>query len=127
MPWKTASFYPLGEFFGLEMTRIIRGMNESEFEREANVFTFVNVNSPLQFDAPMLWGMIELARRNQLVAITPFTLAGIRDRLRSTSRILRREINRLHHLLRDSHETDVGGVFPRIAGLYKGGGEIRRP
>ena len=61
---------------GLEMTRIMRGMTESEFEREASVFTFVNVNSPLQFDAPMLWGMVELARRNQPVAITPFTLAG---------------------------------------------------
>ena len=61
---------------GLEMTRIMRAQTESEFEREASVFTFVNVNSPLQYDAPMLWGMIEFARRNQPVAITPFTLAG---------------------------------------------------
>ena len=60
----------------LEMTRIARGQTETEFEREASVFTFVNVNSPLQYDVPMLWGMIEFARRNQPVAITPFTLAG---------------------------------------------------
>ena len=60
----------------LEMTRIMRGQSEAEFETEASVFTFVNVNSPLQFDVPMLWGMIEFAKRNQPVVVTPFTLAG---------------------------------------------------
>jgi trimethylamine--corrinoid protein Co-methyltransferase len=36
----------------------------------------VNANSPLQYDGPMLEGVIEMARRNQPIAITPFTLAG---------------------------------------------------
>jgi trimethylamine---corrinoid protein Co-methyltransferase len=36
----------------------------------------VNANSPLQYDRPMLWGMIEMARAGQSVIVTPFTLAG---------------------------------------------------
>ena len=41
-----------------------------------SLYTVVNVNSPLQYDIPMLWGIIELAKTNQVVVITPFTLAG---------------------------------------------------
>jgi trimethylamine--corrinoid protein Co-methyltransferase len=44
--------------------------------REPTLITNVNANSPLQYDSPMLWGMIEMAQRNQVVVVTPFTLAG---------------------------------------------------
>ena len=36
----------------------------------------INPNSLLQYDIPMLWGMIALARCRQPVMITPFILAG---------------------------------------------------
>lgn len=60
----------------LEMVRILFGVDEAELAKQARVFTMINSNSPLQYDIPMLWGMIELARCRQPVMITPFTLAG---------------------------------------------------
>jgi len=60
----------------IEMARIARGISEEQLTREPSIVTNVNANSPLQFDKPMLWGMIEMARRNQPVTVTPFTLAG---------------------------------------------------
>jgi trimethylamine--corrinoid protein Co-methyltransferase len=60
----------------LEMVRIVFGVDETRLADEARVFTMINSNSPLQYDIPMLWGMIELARCRQPVMITPFTLAG---------------------------------------------------
>ncbi|MGI9301207.1 MAG: trimethylamine methyltransferase family protein, partial [Gammaproteobacteria bacterium] len=59
-----------------EMMRIARGVSEEQLHERPGVFTNVNANSPLQFDGPMLWGIIELARRRQPVVVTPFTLAG---------------------------------------------------
>jgi trimethylamine--corrinoid protein Co-methyltransferase len=60
----------------IEMTRIARGISEEQMQAEPSLYTVVNANSPLQYDRPMLWGMIEMARRNQPIVITPFTLAG---------------------------------------------------
>lgn len=60
----------------IEMVCIARGIDEAQLRREPSLFTNVNANSPLQFDKPMLWGMIEMARRSQPVIVTPFTLAG---------------------------------------------------
>ncbi len=60
----------------IEMARMARGVDEARFEREPSLCTVVNANSPLQYDRPMLEGLIEMARRNQVVVITPFTLAG---------------------------------------------------
>ncbi|MDX2315201.1 MAG: trimethylamine methyltransferase family protein [Gammaproteobacteria bacterium] len=60
----------------LAMVRILFGVDESALADKARVFTMINSNSPLQYDIPMLWGMIELARCKQPVMITPFTLAG---------------------------------------------------
>jgi trimethylamine--corrinoid protein Co-methyltransferase len=45
-------------------------------EREPSLITIINSSSPLRLDAPMLQGMIEMARANQVVIMTPFTLAG---------------------------------------------------
>lgn len=60
----------------VEMVRIARGIDEATLEREPSIFTVVNSSSPLRLDAPMLQGIIELASRNQVVVMTPFTLAG---------------------------------------------------
>jgi trimethylamine--corrinoid protein Co-methyltransferase len=43
---------------------------------EPSLFTIINASSPLRYDAPMLQGIIEMSSRNQVVVITPFTLAG---------------------------------------------------
>lgn len=60
----------------LEITRISRRLDWKTLAEQPSLYTVVNVNSPLQYDIPMLWGLIELARMNQVVVITPFTLAG---------------------------------------------------
>ncbi len=60
----------------IEMIRIARGIDDATLEREPSIFTIINTSSPLRLDAPMAQGVIEMARRNQVVCITPFTLAG---------------------------------------------------
>lgn len=60
----------------LEMVRIGRGVDQSTFEKETSVMTTINVNSPLALDTVMLEGIIEMARQNQLIILTPFTLSG---------------------------------------------------
>jgi len=60
----------------IEMTKIARGLDDGRLEREPSLFTVVNTSSPLRLDGPMIEGVIEMARRNQVVVITPFTLSG---------------------------------------------------
>ncbi len=60
----------------IEMARIGRGISDSQLEEEPSLFTVINTNSPLKFDGAMLDGLIEMASRNQVVCVTPFTLAG---------------------------------------------------
>jgi trimethylamine--corrinoid protein Co-methyltransferase len=43
---------------------------------EPSLMTIVNSSSPLRLDAPMLEGIIEMARHRQLMVLTPFTLSG---------------------------------------------------
>ena len=61
---------------GIEIARIARGISHEQLEREPSLFTIVNTNSPLKLDNPMLRGIIEMSSRNQIVCVTPFTLAG---------------------------------------------------
>ncbi|NCF25941.1 MAG: methyltransferase [Gammaproteobacteria bacterium] len=61
---------------GIEMTRIARGVSSEQMLREPALLTVVNSSSPLRIDGPMLEGVIEMARHNQVMALTPFTLAG---------------------------------------------------
>ncbi len=61
---------------GIEIARIARGIDREQLQGEPSLFTIVNTNSPLKLDSPMLQGIIEMARHNQAVAITPFTLSG---------------------------------------------------
>ena len=76
---KMAYGYALGReriLDSIEMARIARGISHDQLLREPSIFTVVNANSPLQFDTPMLHGIIEMARHGQPVIVTPFTLAG---------------------------------------------------
>ncbi len=60
----------------LEIVRLARGVTPEVFAREPGCYTVVNANSPLQLDTLMCNGIIETARRGQLMVLTPFTLAG---------------------------------------------------
>jgi trimethylamine---corrinoid protein Co-methyltransferase len=60
----------------IEMTRIARNIDEATLEREPSVFSVINSSSPLRLDTPMLQGIIEFSSRNQVIVMTPFTLAG---------------------------------------------------
>jgi trimethylamine--corrinoid protein Co-methyltransferase len=61
---------------GIEIARLARGISPEQLLREPSLFTIINTNSPLKLDIPMSIGIIEMARANQIVVITPFTLAG---------------------------------------------------
>ena len=58
----------------IEMVKIARGLDDETLEREPSLFTVINSSSPLRLDTPMLEGIIQMARRNQVVVMTPFTL-----------------------------------------------------
>lgn len=76
---KVSYAYALGRhriLDGIEMVRIGRGVSHEQLLREPSLFTIVNSSSPLRIDGPMLEGLIEMARHNQVVVLTPFTLSG---------------------------------------------------
>ena len=76
---KAIHVYSLGRqrnIDAIEMVRIARGATDAQIDDEPSIFTIVNTNSPLTLDVPMSHGIIEMARRNQIVCVTPFTLAG---------------------------------------------------
>ena len=60
----------------MEMVRIAGGMTQDEFDAGSKMYTNINSVSPLVHDFPMLDGAMRLARRGQMVVVTPFTLAG---------------------------------------------------
>jgi trimethylamine---corrinoid protein Co-methyltransferase len=60
----------------IEMVKIARALGDEALERERSLFTVINSSSPLRLDTPIAEGIIQMARRNQVVVITPFTLAG---------------------------------------------------
>ena len=60
----------------MEMVRIACGLSDEEFAASPRMFTNINSSSPLKHDWPMLDGAMRAARRNQVVVISPFTLAG---------------------------------------------------
>jgi trimethylamine--corrinoid protein Co-methyltransferase len=61
---------------GIEIARIGRGVTDAQLDREPSLFSVINSSSPLRLDDPMLQGIIEMSRRNQVIVMTPFTLAG---------------------------------------------------
>jgi trimethylamine---corrinoid protein Co-methyltransferase len=60
----------------LEIVRLARGISMEQFLTEPSAYTVVNTNSPFKLDGPMGMGIVEMARRNQVCVVTPFTLAG---------------------------------------------------
>jgi len=60
----------------MEMVRIAGGFSHEEFESGPKLYTNINSTSPLKHDHPMIDGWIRMARRNQGLVVTPFTLAG---------------------------------------------------
>ena len=61
---------------GIEMAKIAHGLEGDTEELVPILITNISVNSPLRLDGPMLDGLIEMSRCNQVVKITPFTLCG---------------------------------------------------
>ena len=61
---------------GIEIARIGRGIDAATLEREPSLFSVINSSSPLRLDDPMLQGIMEMSARNQVIVMTPFTLAG---------------------------------------------------
>ncbi|MFZ9684204.1 MAG: trimethylamine methyltransferase family protein [Gemmobacter sp.] len=60
----------------LDLLSLGRGYDRAALEAGPACYTVVNSSSPLRYDKPMLEGLIEMARANQCVCFTPFTLAG---------------------------------------------------
>lgn len=76
---KAFHIYSLGKqrnLDGIEMARISRGIDHETFEAEPSLITIINASSPLRYDHPMLEGILQMSARNQVVVVTPFTLAG---------------------------------------------------
>jgi len=61
---------------GIEIARISHGLTDEEFDQRTSLMTVINTNSPLKLDIPMLGGIMEMSKRNQMVVVTPFTLSG---------------------------------------------------
>ncbi len=61
---------------GLQMLAIVHGMAYEDLAQQPVTIGNINVNSPRQVDIPMAEAMIELAKVNQPVLVTPFTLLG---------------------------------------------------
>jgi trimethylamine--corrinoid protein Co-methyltransferase len=60
----------------LEIIRIASGRSPEQMLEEQIAWAVINTNSPLQLDGPMAHGVIEMAKFNQPLCITPFTLLG---------------------------------------------------
>ncbi len=76
---KAVNVYSLGRQRNqdcLEMIRIARGVPDAQLDDEPSAHTIINTSSPLRLDIPMCQGIMEFAARNQVVIVTPFTLAG---------------------------------------------------
>ncbi|MFM2320088.1 MAG: hypothetical protein RLZZ215_2709 [Pseudomonadota bacterium] len=61
---------------GIEIARIARGISPEQLDQEPSLFSIINSSSPLRLDQPMLQGIMEMSARNQVIMLTPFTLAG---------------------------------------------------
>ncbi len=76
---KATHVYSLGaqrNLDALEMVRIARGIDDATLDLEPSICSVINASSPLRLDEPMLEGIIQLSARNQVIILTPFTLAG---------------------------------------------------
>jgi trimethylamine--corrinoid protein Co-methyltransferase len=60
----------------LEIVRLARGISAAQLEAEPSLISVINSSSPLRLDAPMLQGIMAMSACNQVIIMTPFTLAG---------------------------------------------------
>ncbi len=73
----------------MEMARIARGIDDATFDHEPSLFTVINSSSPLRLDTPMLHGILEMSRRNQVIvhdAVHPGRSDGAGDARRRPRR-----------------------------------------
>ena len=76
---KASFVYSLGRqrnLDAIEMVRIVRGVDTDTLDKETSIYSVINASTPLRYDTVMLHGIQEMSARNQLIIITPFTLAG---------------------------------------------------
>lgn len=76
---KSINGYSLGaqrNIDALEMARIACRLTDDELDQRPSIHTVINCNSPLKLDTPMLEGILQYSSRNQMIVLTPFTLAG---------------------------------------------------
>lgn len=74
--WQTQSLGHARTMDGIEMAAIALGTTPEGLVDRPTLLGIINTNSPLQLDIPMAEGLIALASHGQVLAITPFTLAG---------------------------------------------------
>ena len=72
--------YSLGDeriIDALEITRIAHGaISWEEFDKKVRLLSIINTSSPLRLDGNMIEGAFAMAKHNQLLVVTPFTLSG---------------------------------------------------
>jgi trimethylamine--corrinoid protein Co-methyltransferase len=73
-PLGCASFHEVGALDSIAMAEIAFG--REALEASPHMFGVINANSPLRFDTRMIGALLELARANQVVVVTPFILMG---------------------------------------------------
>jgi trimethylamine--corrinoid protein Co-methyltransferase len=74
--WQTQTLGYARTTDGIEMAAIAFGTTPEGMKDLPALLGIINTNSPLQLDVPMAEGLITMAEYNQVVVITPFTLAG---------------------------------------------------
>ena len=74
--WQTQSLGHARTMDGIEMAAIAMGTTPEGLRDRPCLLGIINTNSPLQLDVPMAEGLMALAAHGQVLAITPFTLAG---------------------------------------------------
>ncbi len=74
--WQTQTLGHARTMDGIEMASIAFGTTSEGLKDTPTLLGIINTNSPLQLDVPMAEGLIAMAKHGQVLAITPFTLAG---------------------------------------------------
>ncbi len=74
--WQTQTLGHARTMDGIEMAAIALGTTPEGLTTRPTLLGIINTNSPLQLDVPMAEGLICMAEHGQVLAITPFTLAG---------------------------------------------------
>jgi len=74
--WQTQTLGHARTMDGLEMAALAYGTTVEGLAERPTLLGIINTNSPLQLDIPMAEGLLAMAAHGQVLAITPFTLAG---------------------------------------------------